>query len=210
MYQFTLYDLSDVAFEAYKKSFEMHMIENIEKRIGPSLGLNISISFKMDSQFMSSLRKIWMIARGNREFCNKETSEKQIDKMYAEVEKMASIIEDAKLNGSLLPNLMVYQTLSRKYVFDSIIDYACVLAEIRLKAMRGEFLTITEAKMLGAFKVRESITREIYEGNIRSVVSQGNKYLVNGKDVMDLLVSRERWYWIDLSEKVNMQKALSE
>jgi len=151
-----------------------------------------------------------MIARGNREFCNKETSEKQIDRMYAEVEKMASIIEDAKLNGSLLPNLMVYQTLSRKYVFDSIIDYACVLAEIRLKAMRGEFLTITEAKMLGAFKVRESITREIYEGNIRSVVSQGNKYLVNGKDVMDLLVSRERWYWIDLSEKVNMQKALSE
>jgi len=32
MYQFTLYDLSDVAFEAYKKSFEMHMIENIEKK----------------------------------------------------------------------------------------------------------------------------------------------------------------------------------
>lgn len=76
--------------------------------------------------------------------------------------------------------------------------------------MKGEFLTITEAKMLGAFKVRESITREIYEGNIRSVVSHGNQYIVSGEDLMSLLISRGRWYWINLSEKANMQKALSE
>ena len=206
MYQFTLYDLSEVAFEAYKKSFEMHIMEDIERKIGPSLGMNITVSFDLDSSFMKLLSKVWKIARGDRDYCDPSLTKKQIDKLNSDVEKLSAIIEDAKINGSLLPNMTFYQSLNRKYVFDSIIDYACVLAEIRLKAMNGEFLAVKEAQMLGAFKVRESIVREINEGNMRSIISQGNQYMVHGEDVIRLLMARERWYWCDLTEKVNMQK----
>jgi len=206
LYQFTLYDLSDTSFEAYKKSFEAHIIDDIEKRIGPQLVVNISISFDISSPFMSLVKKVWRIVRGDQHLCDVTKSSKEIKKMKTDVEKLASLIEDAKLNGNLLPNMMLYQTLSRKYVFDSIIDYACVLAEIRLKAMEGEFLNVTEAQMLGGFKVRESITKEMAEGNIKHIIGPSSKYLVNGKDVMNLLVERERWYWNDLSEKAYISK----
>mgnify|MGYP006885999287 CR=1 FL=1 len=206
LYQFTLYDISDTSFEAYKKSFETHIVEDIEKRIGPQLGMNISVSFDISSPFMSLVKKVWRIARGDQHLCDVTKSSKEIEKMKADVEKLASLIEDAKLNGNLLPNMMLYQTLSRKYVFDSIIDYACVLSEIRLKAMEGEFLNVTEAQMLGGFKVRESITKEMAEGNIKHIIGPSSKYLVNGKDVMNLLIERERWYWNDLSEKAYISK----
>ncbi|WP_333640938.1 hypothetical protein [Mesotoga prima] len=206
MYQFTLYDLSDASFEAYKKSFETHITEDISKRIGPQLGINISVSFELSSPFMNLVKKIWRIARGDQYLCDVTKSSKEIERMKSDIEKLASIIEDSKLNGNLLPNMILYQTLSRKYIFDSILDYACVLAEIRLKAMEDEFLNVTEAQMLGGFKVRESITKEMSEGNIKHIIGPSSKYLVSGKDVMNLLIERERWYWNDLAEKAYISK----
>lgn len=201
MYKYTIYDLTDRNFDQYKKEFEKHIIEDIEKTIAPFIGLHANFSFDLNSEYFKGLKMCWKIARGDEEYMI-EGDERKLVNLKERVEALISKNENAKINGTILPRSYVFQPLTRKYLFDNVADYAMIMAEVRLSAMLDNFLSITEARLLGGFKQRESIVREIQNDSIRWSLGADGNYKIKGLDFVNILKERDRWYWSDMYERI--------
>ena len=117
--------------------------------------------------------------------------------------------ENAKVNGTILPRSYVFQPLTRKYLFDNVADYALILADIRISAMLDEFLAITQARLLGGFKQRESIVREIQSDSVKWIIGADGNYMIKGKDYISILKERNRWYWTDNVKRTKDRNRIS-
>jgi len=63
--------------------------------------------------------------------------------------------------------------------------------------MLDEFLSITQARLLGGFKQRESIVREIQGDTVKWLIGGDGNYMIKGQDYISILKDRNRWYWTD-------------
>lgn len=202
MYKYTIYDLTDEKFEEYRKQFEKHIIEDIEKTIAPFVGIHASFSFDLNSEYFKGLDLCWKIARGEDEYMALEADKKKIENLKEKVEQVIAKNENAKINGTILPRSYVFQPLTRKYLFYNVADYAMIMAELRLGAMLDNFLSITKARLLGGFKQRESIVREIQSDSVRWTLGADGNYTIKGKDFINILKERNRWLWSDLYDRI--------
>jgi len=202
MYKYTIYDLTDEKFNQYKNDFERHIVEDIEKTIAPFVGIHTNFSFDMNSEYFKGLKMCWEIARGDEKYMNFDGDERKLNNLKERVEALISKNENAKVNGTILPRSYVFQPLTRKYLFDNVADYAMILAELRLSAMLDNFLSITQARLLGGFKQRESIVREIQTDSVRWTLGADGNYTIKGSDFIQVLKDRKRWLWSDLYERI--------
>jgi len=85
-----------------------------------------------------------------------------------------------------------------------VADYAMIMAELRLSAMLDNFLSITQARLLGGFKQRESIVREIQTDSVRWTLGADGNYTIKGSDFIQVLKERNRWLWSDLYERITI------
>lgn len=58
-------------------------------------------------------------------------------------------------------------------------------------------LSITQARLLGGFKQRESIVREIQGDTVKWLIGGDGNYMIKGQDYISILKDRNRWYWTD-------------
>jgi hypothetical protein len=131
-----------------------------------------------------------------------EPDKKKIEALKEKVEHVISRNENAKINGTILPRSYIFQPLTRKYLFDNVADYALIMAELRLSAMLDNFLSITKARLLGGFKQRESIVREIQSDSVRWTLGADGNYTIKGRDFINILKERNRWLWSDLYDRI--------
>ena len=144
----------------------------------------------------------WEIARGDEKYMSFEGDERKLNNLKEKVEALISKNENAKINGTILPRSYVFQPLTRKYLFDNVADYAMIMAELRLSAMLDNFLSITQARLLGGFKQRESIVREIQTDSVRWTLGADGNYTIKGSDFIQVLKERNRWLWTHLYERI--------
>ena len=209
MYKHSVFDLTDANLKAYKKSFEAHIKDDIQDTIGAFIGLKIDFSLDWNSEYFTGLDIAWKIARGEAEYMDDKANKHNLRQWKDSLGKVIQKNENAKVNGTILPRSYVFQPLTRKYLFDNVADYAFILADIRISAMLDEFLNITQARLLGGFKQRESIVREIQSDTVRWLIGGDGNYMIKGKDYISILKERNRWYWADNVKRAKNRNRIS-
>lgn len=209
MYKHSVFDLTDANLYAYKRSFEAHIKDDIQDTIGDFIGLKIDFSLDWNSEYFTGLDLAWKIARGEDEYMNEKATKNNLQQWKDNLGRIIQKNENAKVNGTILPRSYVFQPLTRKYLFDNVADYAFILAEIRINAMLDELLNITQARLLGGFKQRESIVREIQSDTVRWLIGGDGNYMIRGQDYISILKERNRWYWTDNVKRTKDRNRIS-
>ncbi|HDP76950.1 MAG TPA: hypothetical protein ENN47_01950 [Mesotoga infera] len=209
MYKYSVFNLTDANLNAYKRDFEAHIKEDIQNTIGTFIGLKMQFSLDWDSEYFTGLDLAWKIARGEDEYMDDKATKHNLRQWKDSLGQMIQKNENAKVNGTILPRSYVFQPLTRKYLFDNVADYALILADIRISAMLDEFLAITQARLLGGFKQRESIVREIQSDSVKWIIGADGNYMIKGKDYISILKDRNRWYWTDNVKRTKDRNRIS-